>query len=147
MSPRVRLAPILLGSILAACSSVPPAPTAPERGPHGGVILLIAEVPGLVEIVTEPTMAKPTKSNDYRLAVYFIDPGKTGALTPAPSEVVMDVIWPDSSPRRTIPLTARPAAGDPVGGSKFVSAAGEFDAALSGTLTATIGGKTITLPF
>jgi hypothetical protein len=59
----------------------------------------------------------------------------------------MDVIWPDSTPRQTLILSSKPAPDDPAGAAKFVSVPGDYDGALSGTVTLKLGEKTISAAF
>jgi hypothetical protein len=103
--------------------------------------------PGFAEIVTETITARASKASRHRLAVYFLAIDKTSSLDPAPRAVSLDVIWPDSTPRQSLVLAPNPTSGDASGRARFVSTPGEFDAALSGTMTVTLGDQTVIRPF
>ena len=59
----------------------------------------------------------------------------------------LDVIWPDSTPRQNLVLAPNPASGDASGAARFVSTPGDYDAALSGTMTVQLGDQTVIRPF
>jgi hypothetical protein len=146
MLPRLAIALSFAACLASGCSSPTP-PSMTERGPHRGVLLPLPGHPGFAEMVTETITAPASKAARHRLAVYFLAPDKTSSLDPAPSVVSLDVIWPDSTPRQNLVLTPKPTPGDASGAARFVSTPGDYDAALSGTMTVKLGDQTVTRPF
>jgi hypothetical protein len=144
MPPKAVLALFLAALLAGGCSSPPPPPGVLERGPHRGILRPLPSNYGYVEIVTQVDATKSSKNPKSRLIVYFLENDRTSPLKTAPSEVSMDVIWPDSTPRQTITLDPKPTSVDPV---NFMSEPGNYDVALSGTLTAKFGDQTIQAAF
>jgi hypothetical protein len=140
---------LAIAACLASGCSSPTPPSMTERGPHRGVLLTLPGHSGFAELVTEAITAPAPASKAARnqLAVYFLADDKTSSLDPTPSAVSLDVIWPDSTPRQNLILSLNPKAKDASGAARFVSTPGDYDAALSGTMTVTLGDQTVTRPF
>jgi hypothetical protein len=147
MLPRLVIVLSFAACLAPGCSSPTSPPSMTERGPHRGILLPLPGHPGFAEIVTETITARASKAARHRLAIYFLAIDKTSSLDPAPSAVSLDVIWPDSTPRQNLVLAPNPTAGDASGRARFVSTPGDYDAALSGTMTVTLGDQTVIRPF
>jgi hypothetical protein len=146
MRPRSVIALSFVAFLALGCSSPAPHEVA-ERGPHQGILLPLPGHPGIAEMITEKAVNPAKKGPAFLLAVYFLAADKATSLAPAPSEVSLDVFWPDSTPRQSVVLSPKPQAGDPAGAARFVSTPGDYDAALSGTMTVKFGDQTISRSF
>jgi hypothetical protein len=142
-----RLALIFLSGIAAGCSSSSPPPGALERGPHQGFLRPLPDGSGFAEIVVEPITKSSPKAPRSQLSVYFLSRDRTSSLNPVPKDVNIGIIWSDSTPRQTLILSSKPAPDDPAGAARFVSVPGDYDGAVSGTMTLKLGERTISAAF
>lgn len=130
-------AALALGVWLSGCGGSAPAPIANRVpttfGPHGGPALALPGEKGYAEIVSEALKG----SNEPIVAVYFLNPDRTTALTPMPTDARI------KTSAGEMPLTPAPGpAKDPAGSARVVSGPLPIDPdRVAGELLVTIDGQ------
>jgi hypothetical protein len=142
---RSRLVPVGLAVILAfasGCGEGSQVTIAPEEnptfGPNAGPVAILPSG-GVVEVATEAA------GNQSRLvAIFYSSDAMDSPLSPAPTDVRIDLAMPGGE-STSVSLAPASGAGP---GARFASGVGDyaFDP-LVGTMNATIGGETVSVPF
>ncbi|MDG3006118.1 hypothetical protein [Paludisphaera mucosa] len=137
-----------LATIGCGGTTAPPAAyVADNVGAHGGLLVPLPKDRGFGEVLSKP-LPKATAKADGVLAVYFLSPEKSAALTPPPSAAALKIKMPGQEAPLDVPLKLQADAKDPVGGSLFTSAPGLFSLdQLFGDLIVTVDGESVTIPF
>jgi len=119
-------------------------------GPHQGVLIRLPAGKGFAELVLEPLPRPVPRSGPSELVLYFLGPDSASALSPLPTEVMLDVLDPESRQKAPRRLNPAPKAGDPVGGGRFASGPVDVDYShfsIGGELQANLGAGEVRVPF
>jgi hypothetical protein len=123
MPKRLILVALAAGWAAAGCGSDPMSgPTSaavPAIGElHGGVLVPLADGQGYVELLNGERRGR---TNQTTIVAYLLQADQKTASAQKPSEVVVKL------GSQTVPLHAEPAAGEPAGNARYVSAPGPYD--------------------
>jgi hypothetical protein len=144
--PTSMLALPLLFTGCEGSQAVPPV-AREETGPHQGALHRLPDNTGVVEIVNEPEVTDRRSNPTTAIVVYFLHSDGKTAMTPAPSDVRVEVDE-GRNQTRTLALKADPRSADASGGSRFASEAGPYLLeGLRGKLIANIAGKPVEQTF
>lgn len=135
---------IALLGLLPACASDLESTGWAGIGPHGGVLVALPGEAGFAEIALE----SPNPANgQVQVIAYFHDSAMEGALNPLPTEVAVQIEFPDRDPALT-KLSQRSDLDDQVAGGPFTSKPGPFAVEpLRGTLSGVLAGQPFTSRF
>jgi hypothetical protein len=123
------------------------APRGSTTGPHGGIAVPLPGDQGYAEVVVERIASKGTAKAPSKLAVYFLNADLKAPLSPLPTNVAVKAILPTGDTANPT-LTLEPKSSDPLAAGRHVSPTGDFDYdELSGEVTATVDGASVSLPF
>ena len=125
-------------------------------GPHAESALRLPDGLGYVECQLEGEAGARAKPEElagsrgrrrFAIAAYFLGPDAKSALSPSPSAARIDLNT-DARVTRRIDLAARPKAGDPAGGSRFISPPDQYGTprSLSGRLIFAVDGREVSVP-
>ncbi len=113
-------------------------PVLPQsKAPHGGTVVALPDGLGNAEFVREEVPGTPPQT---KLFIYFIDSdGKP--IAAAPTDATLKL-----KERRTTPVSFKPTSGaDPATAGALASAPFAINGDIAGELTATVGGKPVTV--
>jgi hypothetical protein len=128
--------------------SLPLPPPQVVVGPHQGLTLRLPEDRGFAEIVNEPEVTTGARNGSTAIVVYFLQVDSKSPLTPAPTNVVVQLINGSKREAKKVPMAAEPKPEDPAGASRFTSKPGPYLLSeAQGVLTANVGGQSLSLEF
>ena len=127
----------LLAASLAGCNSSQPILV--PKSPHGGVLFVLPDGSGRVEVVREDDPAKPDK---VQIVVYFLDE-KFQPLEPTPTAVSFKPKAPRNAPKVELKPTGD---ADPAKASGLASPPLDNIGSVAGELSATVASKPYTIP-
>jgi hypothetical protein len=137
MKPIALMVICLLTATLAGCT--PSQPKLVPTSPHGGTLFVFPEGNGRLEVVREDNPDKPDK---VQITVYFLDEAFK-PLDPMPTAVSFKPKAPKNAPKVELKPTAD---ADPAKASGLASPPLDNSEPVAGEISATIGGKPITIP-
>jgi hypothetical protein len=111
-------------------------------------LLELPDKAGYAEILTRAPgnsrSARPGRA-DSQVVVYFLQADGKSAQSPAPTDASLALDTPDGT--KTVSLAPEAKVADPAQQGAFVSRPGPYGDGLIGELNATIGGKSVKVPF
>jgi hypothetical protein len=117
----------------------------PTSNLHGGVLVLLPENGGYVELLNEGSQRR-SGVNQTRIVAYVLQHDQKTAIAQQPTSVSVNLALPGGS--KAVPLSLAPAADYPVGNARFASEPGPFELdRIGGEVTVAVGGKTLTGAF
>jgi hypothetical protein len=112
---------------------------------HGGVLVPLTDKQAYVELLNGKR-EKRGKVYETTLVTYLLQPDLKTAFQEPPTSVDIKMGTPRGE--QTIALKAAPDSADPLGSTRFVSAAGPFDLTQTGgEVTVKVGGQTLSGKF
>jgi hypothetical protein len=144
-TPSSVLALIAAGA-LAGCGRTVVESAVPATGEsHGGILISLTDDQAYLELLNGNRQRKG-KTSETTLEAYLLQPDRKTAFAEAPTSV--QVKMGTAQGEKVVALKAAPVSSDPVGSTRFVSAAGPYELnQTGGEVTVEVGGKTLTGTF
>jgi hypothetical protein len=144
-TPSSVLALIAAGTLMGCGQPVVESTVPATSENHGGILIALTDDQAYLELLNGNRQRKG-KTSETILEAYLLQPDRKTAYAEAPTSV--EVKMGTAQGDKVVALKAAPVSSDPVGGTRFVSAAGPYELTQSGgEVTVQVGGKTLTGTF